>query len=86
MRCGNAGTDISEEVDPTTSSDASTSDTSNGPTFVLGGGGVLGATQVGMLQALLEAGIVPQRILGTSVGALNGVVLAADPRPSAVTS
>ena len=64
---------------------APTSTSDDGPTFVLGGGGVLGATQVGMLQALLEAGIVPQRILGTSVGALNGVVLAADPRPSAVT-
>jgi NTE family protein len=67
-------------VAPTSTSDAS----SGGPTFVLGGGGVLGATQVGMLQALLEADIVPRRILGTSVGALNGVVLAADPRPSAV--
>jgi NTE family protein len=64
---------------------AATSTSEDGPTFVLGGGGVLGATQVGMLQALLEVGIVPHRILGTSVGALNGVVLAADPQPSAVT-
>jgi len=47
--------------------------------FVLGGGGVLGATQVGMLRALLEAGIVPDVILGTSVGAVNGAVIAADP-------
>ncbi|HWH28515.1 MAG TPA: patatin-like phospholipase family protein [Mycobacteriales bacterium] len=51
-----------------------------GPTaFVLGGGGVLGAGEVGMLRALLEAGIRPDLVLGTSVGALNGAFLAADP-------
>lgn len=47
--------------------------------FVLGGGGVLGAHEVGMLQALAEAGIRPDLIVGTSVGALNGVFVAADP-------
>ncbi len=47
--------------------------------FVLGGGGVLGAAEVGMLRALLEHGIVPDRVLGTSVGALNGSLLAATP-------
>ncbi len=47
--------------------------------FVLGGGGVLGAGEVGMLRALLEAGIQPDLIVGTSVGALNGAFLAADP-------
>ena len=47
--------------------------------FVLGGGGVLGAGEVGMLRALLEAGITPDLVLGTSVGALNGAFLAADP-------
>ena len=47
--------------------------------FVLGGGGVLGSTEVGMLRALLEAGITPDLVLGTSVGALNGAFLAADP-------
>jgi NTE family protein len=47
--------------------------------FVLGGGGVLGATQVGMLRALLEAGVRPDLILGTSVGAVNGAVIAARP-------
>jgi len=52
--------------------------------FVLGGGGVLGAHEVGMLQALLEAGVVPDLVVGTSVGAINGAVVAADPRPTAV--
>lgn len=47
--------------------------------FVLGGGGHLGANEVGMLHALLERGITPDLIVGTSVGALNGVAVAADP-------
>ena len=47
--------------------------------FVLGGGGVLGATQVGNLRALLEAGIRPDLVVGTSVGALNGALFCADP-------
>jgi NTE family protein len=46
---------------------------------VLGGGGVLGAHEVGMLRALAEAGIRPDLIVGTSVGAINGVLVAADP-------
>src|SRR6266571_2337039 len=45
--------------------------------FVLSGGGSLGAVQVGMLQALAEREIRPDLIIGTSVGALNGVFLAA---------
>jgi NTE family protein len=55
---------------------------SDGPpevAFVLGGGGVHGAVEVGMLRALAEHGIAPDVILGTSIGALNGVLLAADP-------
>ena len=51
--------------------------------FVLGGGGVLGAGEVGMLRALLEAGVVPDLVVGTSVGALNGAFLAADPTVAA---
>jgi NTE family protein len=49
--------------------------------FVLGGGGVLGACEVGMLKALLETGITPDVVVGTSIGALNGAFVAADPRP-----
>jgi NTE family protein len=47
--------------------------------FVLGGGGLLGAHEVGMLRALAEAGIRPDLIVGTSIGAINGVLVAADP-------
>jgi NTE family protein len=52
--------------------------------FVLGGGGVLGAAEVGMLRALLERGIVPDLIVGSSVGALNGAFVAADPSLTSV--
>jgi NTE family protein len=52
--------------------------------FVLGGGGVLGAHEVGMLQALLEAGIQPDLVIGTSVGAINGAVVAAEPTKDAI--
>jgi NTE family protein len=44
--------------------------------FVLGGGGRWGAVEVGMIQALEEAGITPDLILGTSIGAFNGAVIA----------
>lgn len=54
--------------------------------FVLGGGGQLGAHEVGMLQALFEREIVPDVIVGTSIGALNGAVVAHDPTPHSVES
>ncbi len=44
--------------------------------FALTGGGCRGALQAGACHALLEAGIVPDFIVGTSVGALNGLYLA----------
>jgi NTE family protein len=49
-----------------------------GVTFVLSGGANLGAAQVGMLLALDEAGIRPDRIVGTSAGAVNGAWLASE--------
>jgi NTE family protein len=52
--------------------------------FVLGGGGVLGAHEVGMLRALAESSIEPDLILGTSIGALNGAVFASDPTVAGV--
>ncbi len=44
--------------------------------FVLGGGGARGALQVGALRALLEAGYVPDILVGTSIGAANAAFLA----------
>lgn len=52
--------------------------------FVLGGGGVLGAHEVGMLRALAECAIEPGVVLGTSVGAINGAFFAADPTAAGV--
>lgn len=47
--------------------------------FVLGGGGVLGAVEVGMLRALFRAGIRPDLVIGTSIGAVNGALVASEP-------
>jgi len=47
--------------------------------LVLAGGSTRGAIQIGMLQVLAEHGFVPDRIYGSSVGAINGVGFAADP-------
>ncbi len=55
-----------------------------GPAFVLGGGGALGAYEVGMLKALFAAGVRPGLVLGTSVGAINGAAVAAEPSQASV--
>jgi NTE family protein len=47
--------------------------------FVLPGGSTRGAVQVGMLLALTESSILPDLLVGTSVGALNAAVYAAAP-------
>ncbi|MBW7882007.1 MAG: patatin-like phospholipase family protein [Caldilineaceae bacterium] len=52
--------------------------------FVLSGGGSLGAMQVGALRALVERDILPDLIVGCSVGALNGSIFAARPGSEAV--
>ena len=52
--------------------------------FVLGGGGNLGAIQVGMIRALVDRGFIPDVVVGCSVGALNAACLAADPTPDGV--
>jgi NTE family protein len=46
---------------------------------VLSGGGNQGVSQVGMLRALLERDIVPDVVVGTSAGALNGAAIATTP-------
>ena len=47
--------------------------------LVLQGGGALGAYQVGVYQALHEAGIEPNWVIGTSIGAINGAIIAGNP-------
>src|SRR5947207_1530264 len=43
---------------------------------VLQGGGALGAYQIGVYQALHEAGVEPDWVIGTSIGAVNGAIIA----------
>jgi NTE family protein len=43
--------------------------------FVFSGGSCLGALQVGMLRAVREAGIEPDLLVGTSVGAINAAFI-----------
>jgi predicted acylesterase/phospholipase RssA len=44
--------------------------------LVLQGGGALGAYQAGVYQALHEAGVEPDWIVGTSIGAINASIIA----------
>src|ERR1051326_3657196 len=44
--------------------------------LVFQGGGALGAYQAGVYQALHEAGIEPDWIIGTSIGAINATLIA----------
>ena len=44
--------------------------------LVLQGGGALGSYQAGVYQAMQEAGIEPDWIVGTSIGAINASLIA----------
>jgi NTE family protein len=44
--------------------------------LVLQGGGALGAYQAGVYEALTEAGVEPDWVIGTSIGAINGALIA----------
>jgi NTE family protein len=48
--------------------------------LVFQGGGALGAYQAGVYQALHEAGIEPDWVVGTSIGAINAALIAGSPR------
>ncbi len=46
--------------------------------FVLGGGGLRGAAEVGMVKALAETDVRPDMVFGTSIGSLNGAIISSD--------
>ena len=48
--------------------------------LVLQGGGALGAYQVGVYEAMHDAGIEPDWVIGTSIGAINAALIAGNPR------
>ncbi len=50
--------------------------------LVFQGGGALGAYQGGVYQALHEAGIEPNWVVGTSIGAIGGAIIAGNEVPS----
>jgi NTE family protein len=52
--------------------------------LVLAGGGSLGAVQVGMLQALMDEQVGIERVVGASVGAINGAYFACHPNAEGV--
>ena len=47
--------------------------------LVLQAGGVLGAYQIGVIKALTRAGIEPDWVVGTSIGAINAALVAGSP-------
>jgi NTE family protein len=53
--------------------------------LVLQGGGALGAYQAGVYQGLHEAGIEPDWIIGTSIGAINAAILAGNKLQNRIT-
>jgi NTE family protein len=48
--------------------------------LVLQGGGALGAYQVGVYEALHDAGVEPDWVIGTSIGAINAALIAGNRR------
>jgi NTE family protein len=52
--------------------------------FVFAGGASLASIQAGTLRALMETGLRPDMVVGTSSGALNAALLAAQPEPETV--
>ena len=53
--------------------------TSGVTAFVFAGGGSIGASEVGMLQALVERDVAPSFVVGASAGAINALYFASDP-------
>lgn len=47
--------------------------------LVLQGGGALGAYQLGVYEAMHEAGLEPDWVIGTSIGAINASIIAGNP-------
>ncbi|MBV8700548.1 patatin-like phospholipase family protein [Bradyrhizobium sp.] len=66
--------------DRTSSSDIAVSTLPGQVVLVLQGGGALGSYQAGVYQALHEASIEPDWIIGTSIGAINASLIAGNTR------
>lgn len=73
------GDTSAETADAPSAGDAKANDLPGQVVLVLQGGGALGAYQGGVYQALHEAGIEPAWVIGTSIGAINGAIIAGNP-------
>src|ERR1700744_4840694 len=47
--------------------------------IIFQGGGALGSYQAGVYEAMHEAGIEPDYLIGVSIGAINGAIIAGNP-------
>lgn len=89
---GCAGTDISARLTPLSLADVRQMALPDARTdqpvvaLVLGGGGLRGFAHLGVLQALNEAGIAPDIVVGTSVGAIVGAAYASGLTPGQIES
>lgn len=48
--------------------------------LLLQGGGALGAYQAGVLEAMMQANVQPDCVIGVSIGAINSVLIAGNTR------
>ena len=71
-------------VQRTVASHATSSPEPSRIVLVLQGGGALGAYQVGVFEALHEAGMDPDWVIGTSIGAVNAGLIAGNKRKDRV--
>ena len=54
--------------------------------LVLQGGGALGAYQAGAYEALVKSGVEPEWLAGISIGAINGALIAGNPKEKRVAA
>jgi NTE family protein len=76
IECALAGGSMAEKLKGAEAVAAFRSEANGQVVLVLQGGGALGAYQVGVYQALHEAGVEPDWVVGTSIGAINACLIA----------
>ncbi len=72
--------DVSDRKERIADADTPLDDIPTQNVLVLQGGGALGAFELGVMRALQEDGIYPDIVAGVSIGAINGAVIAGNPR------
>jgi NTE family protein len=75
----------SERDAPSTGQAETAGDIPGQVVLVFQGGGALGAYQAGVYQALHDAKVEPDWVIGTSIGAINGAIIAGNPPEDRLT-